>query len=118
MQNSVDMHVVGDRTQCEVLQMRTEICEELGLVHAEAGGFSVAHHLRTAQQPVKILICSTHSRADIERMARLSACNGWVYKPMPPATWCEAQEPSCEGARFTRGHKALSSREPASIHRF
>jgi DNA-binding NarL/FixJ family response regulator len=44
------------------------------------GGYSVAHRLRNSQPSVKILIYSTHSHSDVERMARTVGCKGCVHK--------------------------------------
>ena len=52
----------------------------LDLSMPKMGGYSVAHRLRGAQPNVKILIYSTHSHADVERMVRSVGCKGCVHK--------------------------------------
>jgi len=52
----------------------------LDLSMPKMGGFSVANHLRRTNPSLKILVYSTHSHPDIERMARTAGCRGCVHK--------------------------------------
>jgi PAS domain S-box-containing protein len=52
----------------------------LDLSMPHLGGFSVAHEIRKAGVPVKILMYTTHSYPGLERVARAAGCNGFVLK--------------------------------------
>jgi len=52
----------------------------LDLSMPKLGGFSVANQLRRSIPSIKILVYSTHSHPDVERMARAIGCSGCVHK--------------------------------------
>lgn len=82
--DEADLEICGEaKDGLEALAKVEELKPDLlilDLSMPKMGGYSVAHRLREAQQNVKILIYSTHSPADVERMARSVGCRGCVHK--------------------------------------
>jgi signal transduction histidine kinase len=79
-----DLEICGEaRDGLEALAKVEELKPDLLIVDLSMpnmGGYSVAHRLRNSQPSVKILIYSTHSHSDVERMARTVGCKGCVHK--------------------------------------
>ena len=79
-----DMQICGEASDgVEALAKVEELHPDLlilDLSMPKLGGFSVANQLRRADPSVKILVYSTHSHPDVERMARIVGCRGCVHK--------------------------------------
>jgi len=79
-----DMEICGEaRDGVEALSKTEELHPDLlilDLSMPKLGGFSVANRLRRSDPSVKILVYSTHSHPDVERMARSLGCRGCVHK--------------------------------------
>jgi signal transduction histidine kinase/CheY-like chemotaxis protein len=69
----------GVETLAKVEQLKPDLLI-LDLSMPKIGGFSVVHRLRRSGNGPKVLIYSTHSHPDVERMARTLGCDGCVHK--------------------------------------
>jgi PAS domain S-box-containing protein len=69
----------GVETLAKVEQLKPDLLI-LDLSMPKIGGFSVVHRLRRSGRGPKVLVYSTHSHPDVERMARTLGCDGCVHK--------------------------------------
>ena len=105
--NEPDFEICGEaRDGLEALAKSEELQPDLlilDLSMPKMGGYSVAHRLRSVQPRVKILIYSTHSQADVERMARSVGCEGCVHKANAARDLVRGVRAIAEGRTFFEG---------------
>jgi len=105
-----DLQICGEATNgLEALAKAEELKPDvliLDLSMPKMGGYSVAHRLRSEQPNVKILIYSTHSHVDVERMARTVGCNGCVHKANAARDLVRGVRAILGGETFYRGDAA------------
>jgi len=106
--NERDMEICGEaRDGVEALRKTEELHPDLlilDLSMPKLGGFSVAHQLRQSDPSVKILIYSTHSHADVERMARSLGCRGCVHKANAARDLVRGAKVILRGGEFYEGN--------------
>jgi len=102
-----DMEICGEaRDGLEAIAKAKELHPDLlilDLSMPKLGGFSVAHQLRRSDPSVKVLVYSTHSHPDVERMARSIGCQGCVHKANAARDLVRGARAILRGGMFYRG---------------